>query len=135
MRIEPAHGVLEVGKLHWGPLVARKPAATEALYLFARHTFEDLGYRRFEGKCNALNEPSKRAAIRFGFGFEGVFRKHMVARGENRDTAWYALVDGEWPLVRAACEAWLAPANYDGEGRQQRRLEEFRHGVKQLAAR
>jgi len=135
MRIEPAHGVLEVGSVYWGPLVARRPAATEALYLFARHIFEDLGYRRLEWKCNALNEPSKRAAIRFGFSFEGLFRQHMVAHGENRDTAWYALIDREWPLVRAACEAWLAPANYDGEGRQQRRLEELRQELRQLAAR
>lgn len=126
MRIEPAHGVIEIGNIYWGPLVARRPAATEALYLFARHVFEDLGYRRFEWKCNNLNEPSKRAAIRFGFSFEGVFRQHLVAKGESRDTAWYSIIDGEWPILRAAYDAWLDPSNFDASGRQKRRLEDFR---------
>jgi len=128
MRIEPAHGVIEIGNIYWGPLVARRPAATEALYLFARHIFEDLGYRRFEWKCNNLNEPSKRAAIRFGFSFEGVFRQHLVAKGQNRDTAWYSIIDGEWPILKAAYEAWLDPSNFDAAGQQKRRLEDLRGG-------
>lgn len=128
MRIEPAHGVVEIGNIYWGPLVARRPAATEALYLFARHVFEDLGYRRFEWKCHNLNEPSKRAAIRFGFTFEGVFRQHLVAKGANRDTAWYSMIDGEWPILKAAFEAWLDPSNFDAAGQQKRRLEDIRGG-------
>lgn len=126
MRHDPGNGVIEIGHIYWGPLVSRKPAATEALYLFARHAFDDLRYRRFEWKCNNANEPSKRAAIRFGFTFEGVFRQHLVLKGQNRDTAWYSIIDGEWPKVKAAFEAWLDPSNFDGEGRQKRRLEEFR---------
>lgn len=128
MRIEPAHGVIEIGNIYWGPLVSRKPAATEALFLFAKHAFDDLGYRRFEWKCNNLNAPSKRAAIRFGFSFEGIFRQHFVIKGQNRDTAWYSIIDKEWPIVRAAYEAWLDPSNFDADGRQRRRLEEFRGG-------
>lgn len=126
MRIEPAHGVIEIGNIYWGPLVSRKPAATEALYLFARHVFDDLGYRRFEWKCNNRNEPSKRAAERFGFRFEGVFRQHLVVKGENRDTAWYSILDSEWPYLRQAYEAWLDPANFDSEGKQKRTLEQMR---------
>ena len=118
MRIEPAHGVIETGHILFGPRLARTPAATEAIYLQARHAFDDLGYRRFEWKCNDANEPSKRAALRFGFGFEGVFRQHMVVKGENRDTAWYAMLDRDWPQRRAAFERWLDPANFDGGGRQ-----------------
>lgn len=128
MRIEPAHGVIEVGHIYWGPLVSRRPAATEALFLFAKYAFDDLGYRRYEWKCNNANEPSKRAAIRFGFSFEGVFRQHLVAKGLNRDTAWYSIIDKEWPILKAACEAWLDPSNFDAEGRQKRRLEEYRGG-------
>jgi RimJ/RimL family protein N-acetyltransferase len=126
MRIDPANGVIEIGNIYWGPLVARKPAATEALYLFARHIFDDLGYRRYEWKCNNRNEPSKRAALRFGFTFEGVFRQHVVVKGENRDTAWYAIIDKEWPLIKRGFEAWLDPSNFDSDGRQKKRLEEIR---------
>ncbi len=122
MRIEPAHGVIEIGSILWGPAIAGTRVATEAQFLFMRHAFEALGYRRYEWKCDALNEPSRRAALRFGFSFEGVFRQHMVVKGRNRDTAWFAVTDGEWPALRARYEAWLAPENFDGEGRQRRRL-------------
>jgi len=118
MRIDAANGVIEIGNILWGPKIARTRVATEALYLFARHAF-DLGYRRFEWKCNALNAPSRRAAERFGFAFEGVFRNHMVVKGENRDTAWYAMIDGDWPRIRAGMERWLDPGNFDSEGLQQ----------------
>lgn len=126
MRIDAANGVIEIGNIYWGPLMAQRPAATEALYLFARHVFDDLGYRRFEWKCNDENLPSKRAAARFGFTAEGVFRQHLVVKGLNRDTAWFSIIDKEWPALRQAYEAWLQPANFDAEGRQKRRLEEFR---------
>ncbi len=126
MRIDAANGVAEIGNIYWGPPVSRKAAATEALFLFGRYLFDELGYRRFEWKCNNRNEPSKRAALRFGFSHEGVFRQHMVAKGENRDTAWYAMIDKEWPALRRAYEAWLDPANFDESGAQRRRLEDFR---------
>ncbi len=118
MRIEPAHGVIEIGHILWGPAIARTRAATEALYLFARYVFDTLGYRRFEWKCHNLNEPSKRAAQRFGFTFEGVFRQHMVTKGRNRDTAWFAMTDGDWPRLKAGYEAWLRPENFDANKRQ-----------------
>jgi RimJ/RimL family protein N-acetyltransferase len=118
MRIEPVHGVIETGNILFGPSLARSRAATEAIYLQARHIFDDLGYRRFEWKCDARNEPSRRAALRFGFSFEGIFRQHMVVKGENRDTAWYAMINRDWPRIRNAFEAWLDPANFDREGRQ-----------------
>jgi RimJ/RimL family protein N-acetyltransferase len=123
MRITPEHGVIEIGNILWGPAIARTRVATEALYLAARYVFEDLGYRRFEWKCNDLNEPSKRAARRFGFAFEGVFRQHMWVKGANRDTAWFAMLDRDWPAIRAAYERWLDPANFDAAGRQRSRLE------------
>lgn len=122
MRIVPEHGVIEIGYVYWGPAVARTRLATEALYLFARHVFEDLGYRRFEWKCNNRNEPSKRAAQRFGFTFEGVFRQHMIAKGENRDTAWFSMLDREWPERRAGFERWLAPENFGADGVQREKL-------------
>ena len=100
MRIVPEHGVIEIGSIFWGPAMARRRLATEALYLHARYVFDELGYRRFEWKCNNLNEPSKAAALRFGFTFEGVFRQHMIQKGENRDTAWFSMLDGEWPALR-----------------------------------
>lgn len=124
MRIDPANGVVEIGNILWGPAIAGTRVATEALYLHARHVFDDLGYRRFEWKCHDLNVPSKRAALRFGFVFEGVFRQHMVHKGANRDTAWFAMIDADWPALRARFEAWLDPANFDAEGRQRRRLAE-----------
>ena len=123
MRIDQAHGVIEIGNIMWGPALRRTRAATEALYLFADHVFA-LGYRRFEWKCNDLNTPSKRAAIRFGFRPEGVFRQHMVVKGASRDTAWFAMTDGDWLRLRPCYEAWLSPDNFDTRGRQRRRLEE-----------
>ncbi|CAA9543042.1 MAG: Protein export cytoplasm protein SecA ATPase RNA helicase [uncultured Thermomicrobiales bacterium] len=122
LRIDPANGVVEIGHIWFGSRLQRTPAATESLFLLARHAFDGLGYRRLEWKCNALNSRSRRAAVRFGFSYEGTFRQHMVVKGRNRDTAWYAIVDDEWPPVRAAFEAWLAPANFDSEGVQRRSL-------------
>ena len=115
MRITPEHGVIEIGSILWGPRIARTRIATEALYLFARHVFDELGYRRFEWKCDSANEPSRRAALRFGFSFEGIFRQHMVVKGRNRDTAWFAITDAEWPRISAGMERWLAPENFDDE--------------------
>ncbi len=129
MRIDAANGVIEIGNIYWGPLMAQKAAATEALFLFARHVFDDLGYRRFEWKCNDDNLPSKKAAARFGFTAEGVFRQHLVVKGLNRDTAWFSIIDKEWPALRRAYEGWLSPENFDAEGRQKRRLEDFRSGA------
>ena len=126
MRTDAANGVTEIGNILWNKPVSRMPAATEALFLFARHVFDDLGYRRFEWKCNSLNELSRRAALRFGFDFEGVFRQHLVVKGKNRDTAWYAMIDKDWPTIGRAMEEWLDPANFDSEGRQKRRLEDIR---------
>ena len=122
LRITPEHGVIEIGHIWFGSTLARTTAATEAIYLMARHAFDELGYRRLEWKCNALNEASRRAADRFGFTFEGVFRNHMVVKGRNRDTAWYAIVEEDWPGVRARFERWLAPDNFDADGRQRRSL-------------
>jgi RimJ/RimL family protein N-acetyltransferase len=126
LRIEPDHGVIEIGHLAFGPQIQRTPATTEAIYLLARHAFDELGNRRLEWKCNALNARSRAAALRFGFAFEGVFRQSMVVKGRSRDTAWYAIVDGDWPVVRAAFETWLAPENFDANGRQRRTLAELR---------
>ena len=126
LRIEQGHGVIEVGHIWYSPALQRTRLATEAMYVMARHVFDDLGYRRYEWKCNALNEPSRRAAVRLGFTFEGVFRQHMVIKGANRDTAWYSMLDGEWPAAKAAFEAWLRPDNFDADGRQLRSLAELR---------
>jgi RimJ/RimL family protein N-acetyltransferase len=128
LRIEPDHGVIEIGHIWFAPALQRTRQATEAIYLMARHAFDDLGYRRLEWKCDSLNGPSRAAAERFGFVFEGVFRQHMVTKGRNRDTAWYSMTDREWPSRRAAFEAWLAPENFDEEGRQRRSLREYRAG-------
>ena len=122
MRIEPAQGVIEVGNILLSPRLQRTTAATEAMYLMARHVFEDLGYRRYEWKCNALNEPSRRAALRYGFTYEGIFRQHMVIKGQNRNTAWFSMLDHEWPARKAAFEAWLDPGNFDANGEQRRPL-------------
>ena len=122
MRIYPEHASIEIGGVYWGPAMARSRLATEALYLFARHAFDDLGYRRFEWKCNNRNEPSKAAALRFGFQHEGLFRQDRIVKGENRDTAWYSIIDGEWPALRTEYERWLAPDNFDGEGKQKTKL-------------
>jgi RimJ/RimL family protein N-acetyltransferase len=118
MRIEPAHRVIEVGSILFTPRLQQTIGATEAMYLMARHVFEDLGYRRYEWKCNALNAPSRSAALRLGFTFEGVFRQHMIIKGRNRDTAWYSMLDSEWPKRKAAFERWLDPSNFDASGRQ-----------------
>lgn len=122
MRIRPEHGSIEIGGVYWGLPMARTQMATEALYLFARHAFDDLGYRRFEWKCNDRNEPSKAAATRFGFTHEGVFRQDMIIKGESRDTAWFSIVDGEWPALRAEYERWLSPDNFDDAGQQKTKL-------------
>ncbi|MCD7111233.1 GNAT family N-acetyltransferase [Rhizobium sp. DKSPLA3] len=129
MRPDPANGVVEVGSVAHGDAMARSPLATEAHYLMARHVFEDLGYRRYEWKCHNDNTPSKVAAVRLGFTFEGIFRQHMVAKGANRDTAWFSMIDDEWPVLDAAFKAWLAPENFDAEGRQRRRLEDLRADI------
>lgn len=122
LRIDEANGVVEIGHIWYAPEIQRGRATTEAAYLLAKHVFDDLGYRRLEWKCDALNARSRAAAQRFGFTYEGTFRQHMVAKGRNRDTAWFAILDGEWPRIRAAFEAWLDPANFDADGRQRARL-------------
>jgi RimJ/RimL family protein N-acetyltransferase len=118
LRVEPLHRVIEVGNILYTPAMQRTIGATEAQYLFARYVFDELGYRRYEWKCNDLNAPSKRAAQRFGFSFEGVFRQHMIVKGRNRDTAWFSMLDSEWPARKANFERWLAPENFDSNGRQ-----------------
>ncbi|MEF0942508.1 GNAT family N-acetyltransferase [Rhizobium sp. BR 362] len=122
MRIDPVHGVIEIGSILWGPAIARSRITTETLYLFASYVFDTLGYRRFEWKCHNHNEPSKRAAQRFGFTFEGIFRQHMVAKGRNRDTAWFAMIDADWPRLKAGYERWLSPENFDEAGQQKSKL-------------
>jgi len=122
LRIEPAHRCIEVGGILYAPSLQRTPGATEAMYLMARHVFEDLGYRRYEWKCHALNAPSRRAALRLGFTYEGVFRQHMIMKGRNRDTAWFSMLDSEWPARKAAFEQWLDPGNFDADGRQKTSL-------------
>lgn len=126
MRIDEANGSIEIGHIWYGASIQRSPATTEVVYLTAKHAFEDLGYRRFEWKCSAKNERSKRAALRFGFTYEGTFRNHVVQRDRNRDTAWFSMIDEEWPATKAAFEAWLDPGNFDAEGRQIRTLASFR---------
>lgn len=123
MRIFPKHGVIELGHVLWGASVARSRITTEGVFLTAQYVFETLGYRRFEWKSNALNVPSRNAALRFGFQYEGIFRQHMVVKGENRDTAWFAITDGDWPRCKAAYLDWLAPENFDSEGRQKAKLQ------------
>lgn len=125
MRIEPQYGVIEIGNIYWGPAISRQRGATEAQYLFMQYVFDGLGYRRYEWKCNNDNEPSKRAALRFGFTFEGIFRQHMVAKGLNRDSAWFSIIDSEWPALKRAYQAWLNPDNFNENGEQIRKLESF----------
>jgi len=125
MRIDAPNRVIEVGNVMYTPAMQRTASATEAQYLFARYVFDELGYRRYEWKCHALNAPSRRAAERFGFTFEGIFRQHTIVKGRNRDTAWFAMLDSEWPARKAAFERWLEPDNFDGAGRQKRTLTEF----------
>jgi len=111
------YGSVEIGHILWGPRISGTPVTTEAFFLFADLMFA-LGYRRYQWRCNALNEPSRRAALRFGYTFEGIFRQHMVVKGENRDTAWFSILDNEWPRLKAGYEAWLRPENFDENGRQ-----------------
>ena len=121
LRIEPAVGVIEVGHINYAPALQRTRGATEAMYLMARQAFE-LGYRRYEWKCDDLNAPSRRAAARLGFTYEGTFRQETMYKGRNRDTAWYSIIDTEWPRIKAAFEAWLDPANFDADERQKQPL-------------
>ncbi len=121
MRVVPEHGCIEVGHINFSPALQRTPIATGAMYLMMRHVF-DLGYRRYEWKCDSLNAPSRAAAQRLGFSFEGVFRNAIVYKGRSRDTAWYAITDTEWPAIRAAFEQWLAPENFDAHGSQRVQL-------------
>jgi RimJ/RimL family protein N-acetyltransferase len=122
LRIEPAVGVIEVGHIHFSPAMQGRPIATEAMYLMMREVFENLGYRRYEWKCDALNQPSRAAALRLGFTFEGIFRQATMYKGRNRDTAWYAILDREWPAAKKAFDEWLDAANFDGDGGQKTSL-------------
>ncbi len=122
LRIDTKHRSIEVGSILYSPALQRTRGATEAMYLMARHAFEDLGYRRYEWKCNALNEPSRRAALRLGFTFEGIFRQHQIVKGRNRDTAWFSMLDKEWPQRKQAFERWLDPSNFSDDGAQKQRL-------------
>jgi len=122
LRIEPQHRSIEVGGLVYGPALQRTVGATETIFLLGRHAFEDLHYRRYEWKCNALNSRSRQAALRLGFTFEGIFRHHMIVKGRNRDTAWFSMLDSEWPDRKAALERWLDPDNFDAAGEQKEKL-------------
>lgn len=126
MRVDRANGVIEVGHINFAPPLQRTRAATEAIFLLMRRAFDELGYRRFEWKCDSLNAPSRAAALRFGFAFEGIFRQAVIYKGRNRDTAWYSIIDKEWPARKSAFEQWLDPSNFDADGRQRRRLQVFR---------
>ena len=125
MAIRPEMGVVEIGHIAYAPALQRTPLGTEAQYLLAAYAFDTLGYRRYEWKCNARNLASRRAAERYGFTFEGIFRQHMIVKGRNRDTAWYSILDSEWPALREAFARWLAPENFDADGRQTLRLSEL----------
>jgi RimJ/RimL family protein N-acetyltransferase len=126
MRIDTTAGVIEVGGINYSPRLQRRPAATEAMYLLMRRVFDELKYRRYEWKCDALNAPSRAAAARLGFRYEGLFRQATVYKGRNRDTAWFSIIDSEWSLLRRAFECWLDPANFDGAGQQRQTLQSFR---------
>ncbi len=126
MRIDPANGVIEVGSIAYSPRLQRSRAGTEAMYLLMRRAFDELGYRRYEWKCDSLNGPSRAAAERYGFRFEGLFRQAVIYKGRNRDTAWFSIIDEEWPAVRTAFEAWLDPGNFDEAGLQRRSLAAIR---------
>jgi RimJ/RimL family protein N-acetyltransferase len=122
LNIHPTAGSIEIGHIWFGPALQNTAAATEALYLMIRHAMDDLGYRRMEWKCNALNQASRNAALRLGFTFEGIFYQHTIAKGRNRDTAWYSILDGEWPAIRANFQSWLDPENFHEDGRQRTSL-------------
>ncbi len=124
LRIDPANGVIEVGHINFAPPLQKTPAASEAMFLMMARAFDELGYRRYEWKCDALNAPSRAAAERLGFRYEGLFRQAAIYKGRNRDTAWYAMTDQDWPAIKAAFQAWLAPGNFDAEGKQRQRLGE-----------
>jgi len=126
MRIEPNVGVIEIGSITYSPRLQRRPAATEAMYLMMRRVFDELGYRRYEWKCDSLNQPSRNAAARLGFRYEGLFRQASITRGGNRDTTWFSVIDSEWPALRAAFERWLDPANFAADGTQRHSLASFR---------
>jgi RimJ/RimL family protein N-acetyltransferase len=126
LRINPQVGVIEVGHINYAPPLQRTPAASEAMFLMMSRVFDELGYRRYEWKCDGLNGGSRRAAERLGFGFEGVFRQATIYKGRNRDTAWYAITDQDWPAIKAAFQAWLDPANFDETGQQRRSLRDIR---------
>lgn len=126
MRIEASVGVIETGHLHYSPRMQKKPSATEAMYLLMRRVFDELGYRRYEWKCDSLNGPSRAAAERLGFKFEGVFRQATIYKNRNRDTAWFSIIDSEWPGLKYAFEQWLDPANFDEKGSQRQSLAAFR---------
>jgi RimJ/RimL family protein N-acetyltransferase len=123
MNITPEQGVIELGSIYWGPTISRTRIATEAFYLHMKYIFDELGYRRFEWKCHNHNEPSKRAARRFGFSYEGLFRQHMVVKGQSRDTAWFSIVNTEWPGIRLAFENWLSSDNFDSKGHERQALQ------------
>jgi len=125
LRIDPAPGVIEVGHINYAPPLQRTVAATEAMFLMMRRVFDELGYRRYEWKCDAVNAPSRAAALRLGFQYEGIFRQATVYKSRNRDTAWYAIIDCDWPALKARYERWLDPANFDAAGRQRRKLSEI----------
>ena len=129
MRIEPLHGVIEVGSIAYSPLLKNTRAGTEAMYLLMRHVFDELGYRRYEWKCDSLNAPSCAAAKRYGFRFEGIFRNAIVYKQRSRDTAWFSIIDEEWPRLRAAFQMWLEPHNFDAAGRQRRALAGCRDSI------
>ncbi|MEX3947785.1 GNAT family N-acetyltransferase [Paraburkholderia sp. EG287B] len=129
MRIEPVHGVIEVGSVTFSPRLKQTPLSTEAQYLLMRYVFDDLGYRRYEWKCDSLNAPSRKTALRLGFQFEGIFRQAIVYKGRNRDTAWFAIIDQDWPLVKAAFEEWLSNENFDAQGRQRASLASLREAA------
>ncbi len=129
MRIEPVHGVIEVGSITYSPQLKQTPAGTEAMYLMMRRAFDELGYRRYEWKCDSFNAPSRAAAKRYGFQFEGIFRQAVVYKGRSRDTAWFSITDREWPRVKAAFEGWLDPQNFDAGGRQKRSLAQIRESL------
>jgi len=128
MRIDAAAGVIEVGGINYSPLLQRTPAATEAMYMMMRRVFDELGYRRYEWKCDALNAPSRAAATRLGFQYEGLFRQATVYKGRNRDTCWCSILDREWPALKQAFERWLDPANFDAAGQQRQNLSNLRSG-------
>ena len=131
LNVEPEQGTIEIGHIWFGPALQKTAAATEALFLLLRHALDDLGYRRMEWKCNALNAASRRAAVRLGFAFEGIFYQHRIVKGHNRDTAWYSILDGEWPAIRTNFATWLAPDNFDGSGRQRRSLTDLNRATRE----